>query len=92
MAQATARRCRAFFDGCEPAVEREFAGIAAVLENHLTYEERVLVSVLDGLHVDPGSPDDSALRAPLQGILEPGSAPAQPAFERPFGDTLERDR
>lgn len=46
-------------------------GIAAVLENHLDYEERVLVSVLDRMDVVPGSADDGALRAPLRGVLEP---------------------
>lgn len=59
--------------GHEVTVERELAGIAAVLENHLAHEERVLVAVLDDLRVEPGSPDDRALRAPLQGILEADS-------------------
>lgn len=59
--------------GHDVAVERELAGIAAVLENHLGYEERVLVAVLDDLRVEPGSPDDRALRAPLQGIFESDS-------------------
>lgn len=53
-------------------VEREVAGIAAVLSNHLAYEERVLVSVLDGLRVAPDSPDGQALRAPLEGIFPAG--------------------
>lgn len=53
------------------AVEREVGGIAAVLENHLAYEERVLVSVLDRLQVAPGSVDEAALRAPLDGVFAP---------------------
>ncbi len=57
--------------GDHVAVQRELDGIAAVLANHLAYEERVLVSVLDRLDVAPGSADDQALRAPLRGVLEP---------------------
>ena len=53
------------------ALERELAGISAVLENHLAYEERVLVSVLDRLEVDAGSQEDQDLRAPVDGIFEP---------------------
>ena len=62
-------------DGDRTAVERELAGISAVLENHLAYEERVLVSVLDGLQITPGSAEDGALRAPLMGILDADDAP-----------------
>lgn len=51
------------------AAERELAGIAAVLENHLAYEERVLVSVLDTLQVEAGSGDEGLLRAPLDGVV-----------------------
>lgn len=51
------------------ALEREVGGIAALLENHLAYEERVLVAVLDSLEVEAGSADEAALRAPLDGIF-----------------------
>lgn len=40
-----------------------------MLSNHLAYEERVLVSVLDTLRVAPDSTDGAALRAPLEGIF-----------------------
>lgn len=53
----------------DPALQREVDGIAAVLENHLAYEERVLVDVLDRLPVAAGSEDDQALRAPFQGLF-----------------------
>lgn len=53
------------------AVEREVAGVAAVLDNHLAYEERTLISVLNALAIEPGSPTDEALRAPLDGIFHP---------------------
>lgn len=52
------------------AVQQELDGIAAVLENHLAYEERVLVAVLDRLPVEAGSADHDALRVPLHGVLE----------------------
>lgn len=51
--------------GSGSALRRELDGIAAVLANHLAYEERVLVDVLDRLPVEPGSDDERALRSPL---------------------------
>jgi hypothetical protein len=56
------------------AIELEVAGISAVLTNHLAYEERVLVSVLDGLEVDDDSWEAQALRGPLDGIFEPAES------------------
>ena len=54
----------------EAALRRELDGVAAVLANHLAYEERVLVELLDRLPVEPGSAEDQALRSPLEGIFD----------------------
>jgi hemerythrin-like domain-containing protein len=56
------------------AIDLEVAGISALLTNHLAYEERVLVSVLDGLEVEGDSREVQALRAPLDGIFEPADS------------------
>lgn len=56
--------------GDPAAVERELAGISAVLENHLAYEERTLVTVLDQLTATAGSPEERALRSPLDAVFE----------------------
>jgi hypothetical protein len=41
-----------------------------LVANHLAYEERVLVDLLDHLPVEPGSDDEAAILAPLGGIFD----------------------
>lgn len=56
-------------------VERELAGISAVLENHLAYEERVLVALLDRLSPDDDPAGVKALRAPIDAVDDAPPAP-----------------